>query len=188
MATQKSARRSRKRHSPGKVPRAVPSDRRQRAAARQTASAQSGSGQLASAQSGRRQPGRSTATTYGERPPGPFGGLPVSELAIFVGLVGVVIGWTQRATPALVAGIAVCAVGVLELTAREHFSGYRSHSALLAGIVAVAVETLLALLVVPGAGLLLLLAVVPVFGGCFVLLRRRFSAARQARVRAFPPA
>ena len=39
---------------------------------------------------------------------------------------------------ALAVGVVVCTLGVLEVTAREHFSGYRSHATLLAAIPAVA--------------------------------------------------
>ncbi|MGH2858891.1 MAG: hypothetical protein ACRDMJ_15560 [Solirubrobacteraceae bacterium] len=118
----------------------------------------------------------------GERPPGPFGGLPVSELAILAGLVAAVVGFIRGGHLALMVGLAICALGVIEITAREHFSGYRSHTALLAAIPAVAVEAGLALLVAPGVRLALLVVVVPVFAVVFWLLRRRFMAARQRRV------
>ncbi len=174
MASQKSARRSRKRHSSAKTPRAVPSVRRERAAARSTAA---------------REPRQVSAmSAYGERPPGPFGGLPVSEIAIFAGAVAVIVGLAQGGGAALVVGIVVCVLAVLEVTAREHFSGYRSHAVLLAAMAAVAVETVLALLIVPGARLALLVVMVPVFGVVFTALRRRFTVARQERVRAIPPA
>jgi hypothetical protein len=77
----------------------------------------------------------------------------------------------------------ICALGVIEITAREHFSGYRSHTALLAAIPSVAVEVGLVLAFgEPTQRALLLLAVVPIFGILFWLLRRKFLAARQARV------
>ncbi len=174
MASQKSARRSRKRHSSAKTPRAVPSERRERVADRGAAAREP---RLVSAMS-----------AYGERPPGPFGGLPVSEIAIFAGAVAVVVGLVQGGGAALVAGVVVCVLAVLEVTAREHFSGYRSHATLLAAMAAVAVETVLALWVAPGARAALLVVVVPVFGVVFTMLRRRFTVVRQARVRAIPPA
>lgn len=119
----------------------------------------------------------------GERPEGPFGGLPVSEVAILLGIIGAVIGFLNGGGPALVVGLVVCGLGVCELTAREHFSGYRSHTALLAGLPAVAIEAgLVALVGEPKQRSLLLLVVVPVFAVLFWLLRRRFMAARQARV------
>ncbi len=77
---------------------------------------------------------------------------------------------------------------MVEVTAREHFSGYRSHAVLLAAIPAIAVEVMIVVLFgEPRQRALLLVAVVPVFGVLFWLLRRRFAVARQARV-ARPPA
>lgn len=124
----------------------------------------------------------------GERPPSPFGGLPVSELAILVGLITGVVGFVKGGGPALIVGLAVCALGVVEVTAREHFSGYRSHALLLAAIPAIAVEAgVVAAFGEPRRRPLLLVVVVPVFGILFLALRRRFASARQARL-ARPPA
>lgn len=125
---------------------------------------------------------------YGERPPSPFGGLPVSEIAIFAGVVALVFGVIQQGGPALVGGVALCLLGVTEVTAREHFSGYRSHTILLAGIPAVVAEFVIVLTVGPPAiRVLLLVPVAAVFGACAWFLRRRFLVARQARL-AKPPA
>ena len=78
--------------------------------------------------------------TEGERPPSPFGGFPVSEIAILAGLVAVVVWLIRGGTATLVVGLVVCTLGVLEVTAREHFSGYRSHTTLLAAMPAVAIS------------------------------------------------
>jgi hypothetical protein len=118
----------------------------------------------------------------GSRPEGPFGGLPISELAILVGLIAAVVGFTQGGGPALVAGLIILALGVIEITAREHFSGYRSHTALLAAIPSVALEAGVVLAFKPSQRGVLVLVVVPVFAGLFWWLRRRFLIARQARV------
>ena len=129
-----------------------------------------------------------TGATYGERPPSPFGGFPASEVAILAGAVGIVVWLFAGGTAPLAAGIIVCTLGVLEVTAREHFSGYRSHATLLAGVPAVAVG--LALILFAGSSLkraTLLGVVIPVFAILFWLLRRRFQTARQARV-VRPPA
>jgi hypothetical protein len=124
---------------------------------------------------------------YGERPPSPFGGVPVSELAILIGAIGLLVGAVQGGGVALIVGIAVCALGVIEVTAREHFSGYRSHTWLLAAIPSVAVLVAVDLAVgQPRDRTLLVLPVVPVFAGLFWLFRRQFQAARQRRV-ARPP-
>ena len=131
----------------------------------------------------RRQLGRE-----GERPEGLFGGLPISELAILAGLVGAVVGFLNGGGTALIVGLIVCALGVVEVTAREHFSGYRSHTVLLAAIPAIAVEVVIVVVFgEPRQRALLLVVVVPVFFLLFWVLRRRFATARQARV-ARPPA
>jgi len=125
--------------------------------------------------------------TEGERPPGPFGNLPISELAIFAGGIGVVVGVIQNGGPSLVVGLVVCGLGVLEVTGREHFSGFRSHSSLLAGIPAVAAGALVvAVFGQPRQRALVLLVVIPVYAVLFWVLRGRFRRARQARV-ARPP-
>lgn len=170
MAAQKS-KRSRKRRNPASAPRAVPSTRREERAERSVETART-------REHSRRQLGRE-----GERPESPFGGVPVSEVAIFAGLVSSVVGYATGGGLPLIAGLIVCALGVFEVTAREHFSGYRSHTALLAGIPAVAAEAaLVAVIGEPKQRAWLLLVVVPVFGILFWIFRRRFLIARQARV------
>ena len=172
MAGQKSKRKKRS----SAPPRAVRSQRREQRAERIATAA-------------RQRPARvSSLKTHGERPESPFGGLPISEIAIFAGGVGLVIGFIQGGGAALIVGFIVCAAGVAEVTAREHFSGYRSHAMLLAAIPAVGLEILLIETV--GSNTrnrsVFLLAVAPVFLVLFWLLRKRFRAARQARI-ARPP-
>jgi ABC-type proline/glycine betaine transport system permease subunit len=123
---------------------------------------------------------------YGERPESLFGGVPVSEIAIFIGALGAAVGFFGHNDAALIVGLTVCALGVCEFTAREHFSGYRSHATLLAGMPAVAI--LIVAVAVFGAPaqrttrILLLVAIIPVFGGFYWALRKRFRTARQARI------
>lgn len=124
---------------------------------------------------------------YGERPTSPFGGLPVSEFAIFVGAIATVYGFAASVPAALAVGLVIVTLGVAEFSAREHFTGYRSHTTLLAAIPAIAVG--IALIALVGGSLgrgALLLVVVPVFGVSFWFLRKRFRLARQARI-ARPP-
>ncbi len=124
-----------------------------------------------------------TLGTVGERPPGIFGGVPVSEFAILAGMVALVIGMIDHGGSALEVGIIVMALGVTEVTAREHFSGFRSHTTLLAFMPAVIVEAAYALVVgVPHQRILLLVPAVPIFALCYWLLRRHFRVARHARV------
>jgi hypothetical protein len=173
MPSQKS---KRKRRNPSSAPRAVPSQRREQRAERVVVTDRE------------RRRSETRLGTKGERPPSPFGGLPVSEVAIFAGLVALVVGLINGGTAALAVGAIVCSFGVLEVTGREHFSGYRSHTTLLAAVPAVALEAgLFAVGVRPRERVLLLLVVVPVFALGFWWLRKRFTVARQARV-ARPPA
>jgi hypothetical protein len=132
--------------------------------------------------------GNSMARTFGERPPSPFGGLPISELAILAGIVGLLVGLITGGAPAALVGAIVCSLGVIEVTAREHFSGFRSHAILLAGIPAVIVEAAYGLIFgVPAERPLLLVPLVVVFVPCLVVLRHVFRTARHARV-VSPPA
>ena len=85
MASQKSRQRSRKRRNPGSAPRAVSSARRDERAERRVQASRE-------LKRGSRQLGRE-----GERPPGLFGSVPVSELAMLIGFVALVIGFTNGA-------------------------------------------------------------------------------------------
>jgi hypothetical protein len=124
-----------------------------------------------------------TLGTVGERPAGIFGGVPVSEVAIFAGLILLVVGMLKHGGAALEVGIIVMALGVTEVTAREHFSGFRSHATLLAFMPAVIVEAAYALVVgVPEQRILLVVPAIPIFALCYWLLRRHFRVARHARV------
>ncbi len=166
---QSSKRRARK--ARGGAPKAVASGRRERRAARER-----------SDRSASRQAGRALGTV-GERPLGIFGGVPVSEFAIFAGLIALVVGMIDHGGSALEVGIIVMGLGVSEVTAREHFSGFRSHTTLLALMPAVICEAIYALVVgVPNQRILLLVPVIPIFALCFALLRRHFRVARHARV------
>src|SRR5690349_7892636 len=113
MATPKAARRSRKRRSQPTAPRAVASPRRDRAA----------QASRVTERTARAQRQARTDTTYGERPASPFGAVPVSEVAILAGAVALLVGWLNRSGVTLVVGALVCALGVVEVTGREHFSG-----------------------------------------------------------------
>jgi hypothetical protein len=178
VATSKSKRRSRKRRQPGTAPRAVTSQRREVAAERRVLTER------------QQQRSRSMLGKYGDPPPNPFGGFPVSEVAIFAGIVGVVVGVFTGAPAAVGVGIVVCTLGVVEVTAREHFSGYRSHATLLAAIPAVAIGIGMVAVIghgsvrrgLSGPNRAILLVIVPVFGLLFWLLGKRFRAARQARI------
>jgi hypothetical protein len=113
----------------------------------------------------------------------------VSEIAIFAGLIAIVVWLVRGGTATLIVGLVVCTLGVLEVTAREHFFGYRSHTTLLAAVPAVAISIGLVSAVGSRAtrAPLMVLVAAPIFTILFWFLRKRFLIARRARV-ARPPA
>lgn len=113
-----------------------------------------------------------------EAPPAPWAPVPLVELCVLAGLVLIVAGVLSdgsRSRLLLGCGIALAALAGLEVSVREHFSGFRSHSSLLAGVTAIAAAT--GLFFFTGLPQLLLLGVaVVVFAAAFVALRSAFRA------------
>src|SRR3954470_23036418 len=91
---------------------------------------------------------RRRAASLDERPPAPWGNVPLVELVVLVGIVllvaGFIVGGSQG-TVMIAAGAVLCSIAGLELAIREHFGGYRSHTFLLAGAAGVAILIALAL-------------------------------------------
>jgi hypothetical protein len=83
---------------------------------------------------------RRRAASADERPPAPWGSFPLVELVVLVGLVMLAIGFFtggDRGTTLMIMGLVLGSLAGLELSVREHFAGFRSHTALLAGAAAV---------------------------------------------------
>jgi hypothetical protein len=113
-----------------------------------------------------------------DRPPAPWGSFPLSELVILVGIVVMVWGFlsgTDRGEERVAAGLLLASLGGGELALREHLAGYRSHSALLAGVAAFAVDTAIALGLGPVKVWVLLLIGAAVFGAVFYAMRELFK-------------
>ena len=111
-----------------------------------------------------------------ERPPAPWGSFPLAELTILAGIVVLVIGLFGQSPTAIGVGVVLAGLGGLEVSVREHFAGYRSHTTLLAGLVFVLVTGLLFYL----AGLILAVCLAvgaAAFLAAFVALRRIFQRA-----------
>jgi hypothetical protein len=135
-----------------------------------------------------------TAPTYGERPKAPWHPLPLAELLILAGAVAAVFGFKKLSAglsnggPTVLAGVCAVAVGTLDTTLREHLSGYRSHTIMLATIpvlifTSVVVFGLAAVTTVPRPALAGVFAVdISLFALLFKVFRARFLDARHARV------
>src|ERR687897_519456 len=71
-------------------------------------------------------------------PSAPWGSFPLTELVVLVALVLLVAGFfvaPPRGPVMLGAGLVLGSLAGLELAAREHLAGYRSHTLLLGGAV-----------------------------------------------------
>jgi hypothetical protein len=139
----------------------------------------------------RSQTGFRGALAGAERPRAPWHPWPLSELLILIGAVGAVVGLERAGSggfahggPVLLVGLGAVVLGTLEITWREHRSGYRSHATLLALLVVVVFHTAVVLVAaafgpVPRALNIGLLAVdVALFAVLFRLLRARYADAR----------
>ena len=113
-----------------------------------------------------------------ERPPPPWGSFPLSELVILLGIVVMVWGFlsgTDGGEERVAGGLVLASLGGAELALREHLGGYRSHSALLAGVAAFAVDTAIALTLGPVKVWVLLIAGATIFAGTFYAMRELFK-------------
>src|SRR3954452_16336770 len=94
----------------------------------------------------RARPGR---TSIDDRPPAPWGSFPLVELVVLLALILIVAGFIirgERGGTMIVGGLALGSLAGIELSIREHFAGFRSHTTLLAasaGFVAGAVAYLI---------------------------------------------
>jgi hypothetical protein len=94
-------------------------------------------------------PRRRRAPALDERPPAPWGAFPLVELVVLVAivmLVGGLVTQGERGSVMIGVGLVLGALAGVELSIREHFAGYRSHTLVLSGALAVAVLGALAFL------------------------------------------
>lgn len=192
-------RRSRKRRPAAGPPRQgkVVSEERDPAPGVGASAVRGGNTSGARAAARRKPPASPTAPTYGERPQAPWHPLPISELLILVGAIVAVLGMRRldvkdpeisHGGATLIAGIATVAIGTIEVTLREHRSGYRSHTVMLSLLPILVFDSVVVLVVsvfttAPRPMSLGLIAVdIVLFVFLFRLLRARFLDARHARV------
>jgi hypothetical protein len=132
----------------------------------------------------RRGPAKAQPTTRArpsmdDRPPPLWGAFPLTELVTLAGIVLMAWGFFSEGgrsgNAKIGAGLAIASIAGLELAIREHVTGFRSHTTLLSGAVAILAIVVLGL----GAGLdalgVLLLAGAAAFTGSFVGLRELFK-------------
>jgi hypothetical protein len=145
------------------------------------------------AQRGGAQPARGfkDPQSLGERPEPPWHPVPLSELLILAGAIGTVVGLGRGIShggPPLIAGVAAVVLGTAEVTLREHLSGYRSHTVILALLPTIVFHSAVVLIVAaftttPRAlNVALLFVDAAIFAFLFKLLRARFQDARRERV------
>lgn len=116
-------------------------------------------------------------SSTGERPRAPWGSFPLSELVILLGIV--VVFWGVFSGKAgeerIAAGLVLASLGGGELALREHLAGYKSHSALLAGVATFAVITVAVLGFGPVKLWALVAIGVVVFGASLYAMRELFK-------------
>jgi len=86
----------------------------------------------------------------GERPQAPWHPLPLSELLILAGAIGAVVAYLRgiESNPALLAaGLGAVVIGTIEVTLREHLSGFRSHTLMLSVLPAIVLHSAVVLVV-----------------------------------------
>jgi hypothetical protein len=112
-----------------------------------------------------------------DRPPPPWAPFPLTELLILAGIVLMTWGFLSgtEGNARIAAGLGIASLAGLELAVREHVTGFRSHTTLLASGAAIIVIVGLGL----GAGLEafgpLLIAGAAVFAASFYALRELFK-------------
>jgi hypothetical protein len=112
-----------------------------------------------------------------ERPKAPWHPFPLVELCVLAGIVLLVLGLisadSDRGKAMLVSGMLLGSLGGLDTALREHFSGYRSHTTILAGLPGVALAAVLYFAGAPWPAVVA--GAVLGFGGCAWALARAYA-------------
>jgi hypothetical protein len=143
--------------------------------------AQAAERRRSSAPSGGRPPARRRGRpTIDERPPAPWGKFPLVELVVLLALILLPLSFVvggARGRVMLTGALVLGSLAGLELSIREHFAGYRSHTSLLAG--AAAFASMAVLFILGGKSDVTRVLMIPVGGLVFIaafwLLREAFK-------------
>lgn len=104
-----------------------------------------------------------------ERPPAPWGKFPLVELVVLLAIglfvAGLIVGGV-RGQVMLTAALVLGSLAGLELSIREHFGGYKSHTTLLAGVAAFAAMAITYF--AAGKGMLARTLLLPIAGVVFI--------------------
>jgi hypothetical protein len=88
-----------------------------------------------------------SVTSAEERPKPPWHPFPLVELGVLAGIVLLVLGFlsfdTDRGKAMLVCGMLLGSLGGLDTALREHFTGFRSHATIIAGLAGVGIAAVL---------------------------------------------
>jgi hypothetical protein len=124
-----------------------------------------------------RQRGRAARHRAGADPPHAlWGDFPLSEIVVFLGILLLIAGFfvpPPQGFVMIAVGLVLGSLAGLELTIREHFAGYRSHTLLLAAAVSVPVFGLL-FVATPVPALACLAIGAAAFGGSAWLFTQAF--------------
>src|SRR4051794_12730642 len=151
---------------------ASPTTRAERDAARQRRAEALAKSETAGRPARRRRAGR---TSFEDRPPAPWGSFPLVELCVLLGIILLIAGFIvrgERGATMVIGGMALASLAGLELSIREHFAGFRSHTTLLAGAAGFAALALTYWL--SRDRVLMLLVAAAVFLGAFLVFRQVF--------------
>jgi hypothetical protein len=155
--------------------------RRKRRPARPPADAAAPAGDAPTETPARAPAPRRAAVARGEEPPpAPWGSFPLIELSVLAGLIMLVAGFFfvegERGAILIGFGLLLGSIGGLELSIREHFAGYKSHTVILAGLPALIVLGVLFYAVDSLAPVLRAAIGLAVFAVAALLLSRAFAA------------
>lgn len=129
-----------------------------------------------------RQPRSRTGQRIQTRPRPLWHPWPLTEVALGLGVAIAAFGFIRgldRGAALIGVGVLMATAGVIELCAREHFSGFKSHTLLLAFLPVVALHTVVALWLVDGyRGPVALLVDIGLFGLLAMVMLDRFRKAR----------
>ncbi len=185
MANASKGRRSRKRRPRAVAAAAKPAST---GASESTSTATAEQASKSAPKTRQKQPPRAS-TRRGERPQAPWHPLPLSEILILIGAIATVLALSPhpQKTTLLVVGLVAVGIGTFEVTWREHSSGFRSHTILLALVPVLVFHSLVIAIASAFTNPTVLFSIVllpfdfALFVFCFKLLRARYLDARQLR-------